>query len=54
MQAKPIEAQTDTNAVARTDGRVARDMYLIEVKKPSVSTGEWDAANIIATVDKAV
>jgi branched-chain amino acid transport system substrate-binding protein len=34
----------------REDGRVIRDMYLMQVKTPEESKGEWDLAKIIATV----
>ncbi|MFV0384931.1 ABC transporter substrate-binding protein [Paracoccus sp. (in: a-proteobacteria)] len=44
---------TDISAVVRPDGRVARDMYLIDVKSPADSVGQWDLARVVATVDKA-
>ena len=34
----------------RVDGRMVHDMYLMEVKKPSESKGEWDLLKIIKTV----
>ncbi len=34
----------------RFDGRMVHDMYLMEVKKPSESKGEWDLLKIIRTV----
>jgi branched-chain amino acid transport system substrate-binding protein len=34
----------------RIDGRMVHDMYLMEVKKPSESKGEWDLLKIIRTV----
>jgi branched-chain amino acid transport system substrate-binding protein len=34
----------------REDGRVIRDMYLMQAKTPEESKGEWDLAKIIATV----
>jgi branched-chain amino acid transport system substrate-binding protein len=34
------------NAYLREDGRMIRDMYLAEVKKPSESKGEWDLARV--------
>lgn len=34
------------NAYLRSDGRMVRDMYLMEAKKPSESKGEWDLAKI--------
>ncbi len=34
----------------RIDGRMVHDMYLMEVKKPSESKGEWDLLKIVKTV----
>ncbi len=34
------------NAYLRPDGRMIRDMYLAEIKKPSESKGEWDLARV--------
>lgn len=34
------------NAYLRVDGRMVRDMYLMEVKKPSESKSEWDLAKL--------
>jgi len=34
----------------RIDGRMVHDMYLMEVKKPTESKGEWDLLKIIKTV----
>lgn len=34
----------------RADGRMVHDMYLMEVKKPSESKGEWDLLKIVKTV----
>jgi branched-chain amino acid transport system substrate-binding protein len=38
------------NAVLREDGRVVRDMYLMQVKKPSESKYPWDYYHVRATV----
>ena len=34
----------------REDGRMAHGMYVMQVKSPSQSTGEWDLAQVIAEV----
>ena len=34
------------NATLRIDGRMVRDMYLMEAKKPADSKGEWDLASV--------
>ena len=38
------------NGKIRADGRMVHDMYLMEVKKPSESKGEWDILKIVRTV----
>jgi len=34
------------NATLRADGRMVRDMYLMEAKSPAQSRGEWDLASV--------
>lgn len=34
----------------RDDGRLMRDMYLLQGKKPSEPKGEWDLMNVVATI----
>jgi branched-chain amino acid transport system substrate-binding protein len=41
------------NGKIRADGRMVHDMYLMEVKKPSESRGEWDLLKIVKTVPAA-
>jgi branched-chain amino acid transport system substrate-binding protein len=43
------------NGKIRADGRMVHDMYLMEVKKPSESRGDWDILRIVKTIpgDKA-
>ena len=50
MRKLPINDFMTKNGKLREDGRVIRDMYLFEVKKPSESTGEWDLLKLIETV----
>ncbi|MDO9441555.1 MAG: ABC transporter permease, partial [Beijerinckiaceae bacterium] len=38
----------------RDDGRMMRDMYLLQAKKPSESKGEWDLMNVAATIPAEV
>ncbi len=38
------------NGKIRPDGRMVHDMYLMEVKKPAESKGEWDLLKIVKTV----
>ena len=41
------------NGVIRPDGRMVHDMYLMQVKKPSESKGEWDVYNVVQTIPGA-
>ncbi len=50
MKALPINDFMTKNGHIREDGRVIRDMYLMQVKSPEESKGEWDLAKIIATI----
>ncbi|HEX4113919.1 MAG TPA: ABC transporter substrate-binding protein, partial [Stellaceae bacterium] len=50
MRATPINDFMTDNGSIRIDGRVMRDSYLFEVKKPSESKGEWDLYKTIAKV----
>lgn len=55
MRKMPIEDFYTTNGKIREDGRVLRDMYLLQVKDPEDSKYPWDYLKVIATVpgDKA-
>ena len=50
MRATPINDFMTTNGRIREDGRVIRDLYLMKVKTPAESHGEWDLASVIATI----
>jgi branched-chain amino acid transport system substrate-binding protein len=50
MRATPINDFMTKNGKLRIDGRVIRDFYLFEVKKPSESKGEWDLYKLVQTV----
>ncbi len=55
MRETPINDFMTHNGQLRIDGRVLRDMYLVQVKRPEESKGPWDYLTIIQTVpgDKA-
>jgi branched-chain amino acid transport system substrate-binding protein len=55
MRETPINDFMTHNGQLRIDGRVLRDMYLVQVKKPEESKGPWDYLRIVETVpgDKA-
>ena len=50
MRELPINDFMTRNGRIREDGRVIRDMYLMQAKAPDESKGEWDLAKIIATI----
>ena len=50
MKELPINDFMTKNGRIREDGRVIRDMYLMQVKTPEESKGEWDLAKIVATI----
>ena len=55
MKKTPINDFYTTNASIREDGRVIRDMYLLQVKDPKDSKYPWDYYKILDTIpgDKA-
>ncbi len=50
MKKMPVNDFMTKNGTIREDGRMMRDMYLMEAKKPSESTGEWDLMRVAATI----
>jgi branched-chain amino acid transport system substrate-binding protein len=50
MKELPINDFMTKNGRIREDGRVIRDMFLMQAKSPEESKGEWDLARIIATI----
>ena len=50
MKATPINDFFTKNGHIREDGRMVHDMYLMQVKKPSESKGEWDLYTKLAAV----
>jgi branched-chain amino acid transport system substrate-binding protein len=50
MQAAPINDFMTKNGKLRADGKVVRDMYLFEVKKPEESKGPWDYYKLVRSI----
>ena len=50
MKEMPINDFMTRNGRIRVDGRVIRDMYLMQAKTPEESKGEWDLVKIVATI----
>jgi len=50
MKATPVEDFFARHGHLREDGRMVHDRFLVQVKKPEASTGEWDLYNVLATI----
>lgn len=50
LKETPINSFMTKNGKIREDGRLVRDMYLFEVKKPDESKGPWDYYKLISTI----
>jgi len=50
MRETPVNDFMTKNGTLRVDGRVVRDMYLFQVKKPEESKGEWDLYKQLAVI----
>ncbi|KAG1436422.1 hypothetical protein G6F55_014218 [Rhizopus delemar] len=50
MKSLPINDFFATNGRIREDGRMVHDMYLFEVKQPSVTKRPWDYYKLVATL----
>jgi len=50
MKTTPINDFMTKNGRIREDGRVIRDMYLLQAKTPAESKGEWDLLKVVATI----
>ena len=53
MRATPINDFMTHDGKLRIDGRVLRDMYLFQVKKPEESKGEWDLYKLVEKIPAA-
>jgi len=50
MKEMPINDFMTRQGRIREDGRVIRDMYLMQAKRPDESNSEWDLAKMVATI----
>ena len=46
----PVDDVFATGGTVGPNGRMFHDMYLMEVKSPDESQGDWDYYNVLATV----
>ncbi|MEK0363045.1 MULTISPECIES: ABC transporter substrate-binding protein [unclassified Pseudomonas] len=50
MAKTPVNDMFAKNGTIREDGRMVHDMYLVQVKTPAESKGEWDLYKIVSTI----
>lgn len=50
MRATPVEDMMTHGAHIRADGRLMRDFYLFEAKRPANSVGPWDLYRLVRTI----
>lgn len=50
MAKTPVNDMFATNGKIREDGRMVHDMYLVQVKTPAESKGEWDLYKMVRTI----
>jgi branched-chain amino acid transport system substrate-binding protein len=53
MRAIPVNDFMTHDGSIRSDGRMLRDMYLLQAKTPAESKGEWDLMKVVATIPAA-
>jgi branched-chain amino acid transport system substrate-binding protein len=53
MRAIPVNDFMTHDGSIRSDGRMLRDMYLLQAKTPAESKGEWDLMKVAATIPAA-
>jgi branched-chain amino acid transport system substrate-binding protein len=50
MKQMPVNDFWSNDFEIRQDGRLVRDMYLFQVKRPAESTGEWDLYRLVSRI----
>jgi branched-chain amino acid transport system substrate-binding protein len=50
MRETPVKDAFTDNGKLRTDGRMVHDVYLVQIKSPEESKGEWDLIKLVATI----
>jgi len=50
LKSHPVNDFFVQNGVIREDGRMMNDLMLLQVKKPTESTGPWDYHKVVATI----
>ena len=50
MRELPVHDAFTPNGRLRPDGRMVHDVYLVQIKSPAESKGEWDLLKLVATL----
>ena len=50
MRELPVNDMFTKGGILREDGRMVHDMYLMQVKEPGESSGEWDLYKVLAVI----
>lgn len=50
MRETPVNDAFAANGKLRPDGRMVHDVYLVQIKSPAESHGEWDLLKLVATI----
>jgi branched-chain amino acid transport system substrate-binding protein len=50
MRKTPVKDAFTTAGTLREDGRMVHDVYLVQIKAPSESKGEWDLIKVISVI----
>src|SRR5271170_5086776 len=50
MRETPVNDAFTPNGKLRPDGRMVHDVYLVQIKSPAESKGEWDLLKLVATI----
>jgi branched-chain amino acid transport system substrate-binding protein len=53
MKEMPVDDFFASGGTVRADGRLVKDMYLVEVKTPAESSGDWDYYKVLHTIPAA-
>ena len=50
MRETPVHDAFTSNGMLRPDGRMVHDVFLVQIKSPTESKGEWDLLKLVATI----
>jgi branched-chain amino acid transport system substrate-binding protein len=50
MRETPVNDAFTSNGKLRADGRMVHDVYVVQIKSPAESKGEWDLLKLVATI----